>query len=121
MSEIVEQLRSVKDANLRVAANLDAMDFEVEYIRDDLEEIYSDQDLERAYQQMLANQVSADNFRKGVKLGNIECQTIIFEGAIIFLFPSSRYTSIFTSFDRKQPFPLLEIVRKAGEIDHISA
>lgn len=103
-------LNDVDGADLRVVAQLESLDYEVQYVRDDLTGTYDQPDLDQAYQAMMANQVSVDDFADVGTFGDLDCQVLLFDDVIVFLFPSSRYDGVFASFDRTQPFPLLEVV-----------
>ncbi|TKX56597.1 hypothetical protein EXE44_13910 [Halorubrum sp. SS7] len=112
MSDLVESLRAVDGAEARVIAHLGSLDFTIEYVRDDLASLYSDQDLESAYRLIMANQVSSDDFKQLID-ESIEAQTLFFENVVVFVFPSARYEAVFASFDRTEPFPVLDIIDAA--------
>jgi hypothetical protein len=112
VSELVETLRGVDGAEARVIASLDSLDFDVEYVREDLESRYSDQDLESAYRLVMANQVTGDEF-KGLIGEEFEAQTLFFENIVVLVLPSARYEAVFASFDRDEPFPVTDLVDAA--------
>lgn len=107
---VVEALSDIEEANLRIVAQLDALDYGMLYIRDDLTDTYDTHDLDQAYRAMMANQVSVDDFAGVGTFGELDCQVLLFDTVIVFLFPSSRYEGVFVSFDRTQPFPFLDVV-----------
>ena len=112
MSDLVERLRAVDGAEERVIAHLGSLDFTVEYVRDDLESRYSDQDLESADRLIMANQVTGDDFKQLID-ESFEAQTLFFENVVVFVLPSARYEAVFASFDRTEPFPVLGIIDAA--------
>lgn len=112
MSRIVDALREVEDADARVIARLDAVDFTVEYIRDDVESQYSDADLDEAYNLIMAKQVAGDNFRNLIG-EEFEAQALFFEDIVVLIFPSARYEAVFASFDRHDAFPVSELIELA--------
>jgi len=112
MSQVVDTLRGVDGATARVIAHLDALDFTIEYIREDLESEYSDQDLEEAYQLLMANQVTGDDFRDLIG-EEFQAQTLFFENVVALVVPSARYEAVFASFDRREPFPVIDLVEAA--------
>ena len=112
MSELVETLRAVDNAEARVIAHLDSLDFTVEYVREDLESRYSDQDLESAYRLIMANQVTGDEFKDLIG-EEFEAQTLFFENIVVLVLPSARYEAVFASFDRDEPFPVTDLVDAA--------
>jgi len=112
VSQVVETLRGVDGATARVIAHLGALNFTVEYVRDDLESEYSDQDLEEAYQLLMANQVTGDDFTD--LIGEVfQVQTLFFENIVALVVPSARYEALFASFDRRDPFPVIDLVEAA--------
>jgi hypothetical protein len=112
MSNLVESLRAVDGAEARVIAHLGSLDFTVEYVRDDLESRYSNQDLESAYRLIMANQVTGDDFKQLID-ESFEAQTLFFENVVVFVLPSARYEAVFASFDRTEPFPVLDLIDAA--------
>jgi hypothetical protein len=120
MSDLVAMFREIEDAEVRVVATLGSLDYEIEFIRDDIEQLYSEAELDRAHKDLVANQVSADDFKQAVEIGDLDCQLFLYEETVVFLFPSSRYEGVFASFDRQKPFPLLEVAESASTIPHLS-
>ena len=112
MSNLVESLRAVDGAEARVIAHLGSLYFTVEYVRDDLESRYSNQDLESAYRLIMANQVTGDDFKQLID-ESFEAQTLFFENVVVFVLPSARYEAVFASFDRTEPFPVLDLIDAA--------
>lgn len=118
MTDLVESFREIAGVRVRVVATLETLDYEIAYGRPDLE--YTAETLDGAYRDLVANRLSADDFEKEVDLGALDAQTFLFEKAIVFLFPSSRYEAVFVSFDRTRPFPLFEVVDVADAVLHPS-
>jgi hypothetical protein len=112
MSQIADTLRGVDGADARVIAHLDSLDFTVEYIREDLESEYSDADLEEAYQLLMANQVTGDDFKDLIN-EEFRAQTLFFENVVALVLPSARYEAVFASFDRTEPFPVIDLIEAA--------
>lgn len=117
----VEVLSGIEGASLRVVAQLGALEYEVQYLRDDLTDTYDWHDFDQAYQAMMANQVSIDDFVEVGTFGGLDCQVLLFDTVVVFLFPSSRYEGVFVSYDRTQPFPFLEVVERFHSISPIDA
>lgn len=116
MSGIVDRLRDVDDADARIIAHLDALDFSIEYVRDDLKSEYSGRELDEAYQLIMANQVSGDDFKDLIG-EEFEAQTLFFEDTAVLVLPSTRYESVFASFDRHETLPVNELIEAATNID----
>ncbi len=117
MSEIVDRLRDVDGADTRVIAHLGSIDFTLEYVRDDLESVYSDQDLDEAYRLIMANQVSGDEFKQLIGR-EFEAQALFMEDVLVLVLPSARYEAVFASFDREGTVPVDELVEVASEAEH---
>jgi hypothetical protein len=116
MPNIVDTLRNVDDADARLIAHLGALTFEIEYIREDVKSQYSDGDFDEAYQQIMANQVSGDEFRKIIG-EEFEAQTLFFEDIVVLVLPSARYEAIFATFDRHESLPINYLIRVATEAE----
>ncbi len=65
----MNSIRDVDDVEAHVIAHLDAANFTIDCIRDDIKPRYSDTDLDEAYRLIMANQVSSDDFKIRVALG----------------------------------------------------
>jgi hypothetical protein len=115
VSELVETLRGIDGAEARVIASLGSLDFEVEYIREDVESRYSGGDLESAYRLIMANQVTGDEFKELID-EPFEAQTLFFENVVVLVLPSARYEAVFASFDRTEPFPVIELIDAADRL-----
>jgi|AntRauTorcE11898_2_1112593.scaffolds.fasta_scaffold04194_5 hypothetical protein len=117
MSTIVERLRNVDDADARLIARFEALDFEIEYIREDIESRYSDEDLDRAYRSIMANQISSDDFKTAVGK-EFEAQVLFLEGVVVLTLPSTRYDGSVASFDRHEELPINRLIDVASDIEH---
>lgn len=115
MGTLVGALQGVETASLRTVATLESLDYEMRFIRDDLEDELDRENLDHAYQSIMANQVSTDDFSQAVRTGDIEAQLFFFEKVVVFLFPASRYEGIFCSFDRSDPFPVQQVIDAASD------
>jgi hypothetical protein len=110
MDDLVETLQQIDDVSLRVAAVLESLDYEIVFMRDDLADEYSRENLDQAYQSMMANQVASHDFSRATSLGSLDSQLFVFENVIVFLFPSSRYSGVFASYDRTESFPIQNVI-----------
>lgn len=118
MEDFVERFESI-DADLRLIVSLTATSWNVEYMRDSLEGRYTDADFERTYRDHLANQVAADNLGQVIDGGDLVAQQYLFEDIIVFQFPTSRYEGFFVSYDRREPFPMNDVIEAAREVSFI--
>jgi len=112
MSRAIDSIRNVEGADARVIARLGAVDFTIEYIREDVAQQYSEDDLDEAYQTIMGNQIATDDFKDLIG-ESFEAQTLFFEGVVVLLLPSSRYQAVFASFDRHDEFPVTDLVDAA--------
>ena len=115
MTTVPEALEDVEGTSPRVIARLESLDFEIEYMRDDVEGRYSEAELEEAYRLIMANQITGDDFKELIGKGRYEAQTLFFEDVVVCLFPSERYEAVFASFDYDDDFPVIDLVRRATE------
>jgi len=113
MSGVADALRDVDDADARVVAHLQSVDFTLDYIRDDIASEYSDRDLNEAYHLIMGHLVAGDNFKN--LIGQTEChaQTLFFDDIVVFVLPSERYEAVFASFDRHEEFPTTDVIETA--------
>ncbi|WP_435186863.1 hypothetical protein [Halobellus sp. EA9] len=111
MSDVAEAVRDFEGYTPRVVADLQNVDFEIEYMREDVETLYSDVELEEAYQLIMGNLVTSDDFKS--LIGEQECrvQTLFFDEILVFIFPSERYQAVFASFDYEEDFPVNQLVQ----------
>lgn len=112
MSEMAETLTEITDHNPRVVAELQNVDFEIRHVRDDVAERYSNEDLDDAYQLLMANQVMCEDFKKLIRQQQCNAQTLFFEDVIVFIFHSERYSGILASFDYTEDFPVNNLVQQ---------
>ncbi|WP_246984240.1 hypothetical protein [Halorientalis marina] len=113
MSTIVEHFEDV-DADLRTVVALHGTTWEIEYMCDDVRAAYSDADLDAAYRSLMANQASSDDFDQLIEFGELEAQVYVFEEILAFQFHTSRYESLYVSYDREEPFPFFDVVDVAA-------
>ena len=116
MSEIVEATQNFEPATPRLVAELRTLDFEIEYIRDDVEIRYTDEELDEAYKRIMGNLVASDEFKSVIGERDCRAQTLFFDNILVFLFPSERYRAVFASFDYDEGFPVNEFVQHVTEI-----
>ncbi|MFD1569009.1 hypothetical protein [Halorubrum laminariae] len=115
MSTIAEAILDFDGPTPRVVADLRSVSFEIEYVRDDVEDRYSDGDLEEAYQLVMSNQVTGDDFKRLVGRNRYQAQTLFFDDLVVFLFPSDRYDAVFASYDYGEEFPVNDLVSAVSE------
>jgi hypothetical protein len=117
MSEVAEAIEEFAEATPRVVADLDSVDFEIEFMRDDVKDQYSTADLDEAYQLVMAAQVSSDDFKELIGEAELNAQSLIFESIIVFILPSERYRAVFASFDYKDDFPVAQLVQQVTDVN----
>lgn len=115
MSEIADIVQDVEGYTPRVVADLRSVTWQIEFIRDDVRGDYSEDDLDEAYQLIMANNVTGDDFKSLIGESQFNAQTLFFDDIIVFFLPSDRYEGVFASFDYDDEFPVKELVRRASE------
>lgn len=116
MRDHVDAFRDFGDGDLRMISNHDATRYEMEYVRDDLEDAFTAEELNEAHLNLVANQVSSDSFGQAVDHGEMQAQQFFFEDVIAFVFPSSRYDGYLVSFDRNDSIPVTEVVETGVDL-----
>lgn len=102
-----------------MVARLESVDFEMEYVRDDLKGKFSEETLEKAYQTVMGNMVSSHDFTQIADGKGLESEVFVLETKIVFIFPASRYEGYFLSFDRDDSLSILAINDVAREFERI--
>lgn len=110
MSSISEAILAFDGPTPRVVADLRSVSFDVEHVREDVEDVYSDRDLDEAYQLVMSNQITGDDFRELIGESRYDAQTLFFDDVLVFLFPADRYDAVFASFDYDGAFPVNELI-----------
>ena len=105
MDDVVREFRDI-DADMRLVLTLSAVSWDLAYLRDDLEDVYTDADFDATYREHMGNQISSDNMRQTVNGGTYFGQMYLLEDIVIFQFPPSRYEAIVVSYDRNGTAPV---------------
>lgn len=115
MSTITEPILEFDAVSPRVVADIQNVDFQIRYIRDDVAERYTDADLDEAYRVIMGNLVAGDDFKS--LIGEQECrvQTLFFDDILVCVFPSDRYEAVFASFDYDEEFPVNRLVKRVSD------
>jgi hypothetical protein len=116
MGDHVEVFRGFGDGDLRIVSTHNATRYEMEYVRDDLEDAFTTEELNEAHRNLVANQVSSDSFGQAVDHGDMQAQQFFFEDVIAFVFPSSRYDGYLVSYDRTESIPVTEVVETGVDV-----
>lgn len=116
MSDLIEAFKQFGAAELRMISTHDATNYEMHYVREDLEDEFTPVELHSAHRNIVANQVSSEKFSQAVDNGRLQAQQFFFEDVIAFVFPSSRYDGVLVSYDRNGSLPVTEIVEAGVEI-----
>jgi hypothetical protein len=116
MSKTAEAIQEFEGTTPRVVADLESVGFEIKHMREDVKGQYSHTDLDEAYKLIMANQVSADDFKQLIGEAQYRAQSLFFESVIVFVFPSERYQGVFASFDYKENFPVSQLVQHVAEV-----
>ncbi|PHQ37921.1 hypothetical protein DJ69_14495 [Halorubrum persicum] len=115
MSLIGEAILEFDGPTPRIVADLRSVSFEVEHVRENVKDRYSDADLDEAYQLVMSNQITGDDFKELVGRSQYRAQTLFFDDLAVFLFPSDRYDAVFASFDYDDDFPVSALVSAVSD------
>jgi hypothetical protein len=119
VEDFIDRINKVSDDSLRMIARLESVDFELEFVREDLEGKFSEETLEKAYQTVMGNMVSSHDFTQIADGKGLESEVFILETKIVFIFPASRYEGYFISFDRDDAVSILAVNDAAREFEQI--
>ena len=97
---IVDALTDDVGEGLRSVAEYDNNGYELYYIRDDLEETYSAEEIQRVYEQIDVEGLGYYTLQKVFKAGDLECATYTFEDGRMFHLPIGDFSGLFVSIDR---------------------
>lgn len=97
---LVQTLQGEVGDSLRIVFTYDRSETAVHHIRDDLAEEYTDDELERAFDQLEIEGMGYAHFERLLHVGRMECAIYGFEGALIFQFPNDEFTGLVVSVDR---------------------
>ncbi|QZP37755.1 hypothetical protein [Halobaculum magnesiiphilum] len=119
MSTVSEAIQDFEGATPRVIADLESLDFEIRYMRDDVEDLYTDVELDEAYKLLMGQLVGSDDFKS--LIGEQECrlQTLFYENVVVFIFPSDRYEAVLATFDYDGDFPVNQLLQQVSEVTEL--
>jgi hypothetical protein len=118
MEDLVQAFAEIDDG-LRVIVTMKRTSWEIEYIRDDVDDTYAASDFERTYRSHMANQVSSDDLSQVIEGGGFVGQLYMFEDLVVFQFPASRYEGFFVSYDWRDSFPIQAVFDAAKQLPSI--
>lgn len=108
--ELVPSLKDEVDDALRSVAVYDEDGYEVEFIRDDVEGTYTDEDIEEVYDDLVIQGLSREFLEQLFHAGDLECSMYGFEEATMFHFTGGEYSGLFVSIDRIRGMDLDAII-----------
>lgn len=115
MSKVSEAILNFEGYTPRVVADLQSLDFEIKHMRDDVEPLYTDVELDEAYKLVIGNLVTNDEFKSLIGEQECKAQTLFFNEVIVCIFPSERYQAVFASFDYDEEFPVNQLIQQVSE------
>lgn len=116
MSKTAEAIQNFEGGTPRVVADLQTVDFEIKYMRNDVKSLYTDVELDEAYKLIMGNLITSDDFKSLIGEEKCRAQTLFFDDVLVFIFPSERYQAVFASFDFDEDFPVNQLVQQVSEI-----
>ena len=100
MDDTVAAFERVAGAALRSVVRFESTDFDLHYLRDDVEASYSDQEEQRLYREMVAQNIGDMTLENSLKGGSHECAVHVFTEITVFIFKESKYDGWYISIDR---------------------
>jgi hypothetical protein len=97
---LVERYRKITPDGLRLAIRYEGDDHEVVYVRDDVAEMYSPEELEEKVKQLVVEGLSAPPAQEQFRLfGEMDVVVRRFEQAVVVHFPIDEFSGVAATFD----------------------
>jgi len=116
MEETVRAFQDVA-ADLRLVMTMSHTDWDLKYIRDNLESVYSESDLEETYREHMGAQIATENIGNIIETDEFHAQAYLFDNILVFQFPRTRYECLLATYDWDQSFPIKDVAAAAEEVD----
>lgn len=116
MEETISAFQDV-DSELRLVMSMSQVNWELEYVRDDVDDVYSESDFETTYRKHMGNQISSDDIERTVDSDEFYGQAYLFEDILAFQFSIGRYESLLVSYDWDGSFPIDDVTTAVEEAD----
>jgi hypothetical protein len=101
---LVDDLLDEFGDGLRAVATYEDYEYEVEFMREDVRDDYSREEVDRVFRQVSIEGMGYENFQQLFHVGRLECALYGFEGALIFHFPPDPFHGLVVSIDRDVSF-----------------
>ena len=99
-NRIVGELTELIGDDLRAIATYDRSDQDMLYLRDDLTDVYTLEEIMNALDQVEIEGIGYSHFTRLFKTGEMECTTYRFEKAMMYHFPVGSFDGLFVTVDR---------------------
>jgi hypothetical protein len=101
VDSLVERYEGAAPASLQVAVWYDGDEHELVYVRDDVREAYSPEELEEKVKQLVVEGISDPPTQEQFRLyGEMSVVVRRFESAVVFHFPLDEFAGVAVTFDR---------------------
>lgn len=101
LTPLVEKYETLAESSLRIILVYDGDEYETQYVRSDVKESYSPEELDEKLKQLVVEGISdppaQEQFRR---FGETESVVRRFENAIVLHYPLSEFTGVALTFDR---------------------
>lgn len=101
LTPLVEKYETLAESSLRIILVYDGDEYETQYVRPDVEESYSPEELDEKLKQLVVEGISdppaQEQFRR---FGETESVVRRFENALVLHYPLSEFTGVALTFDR---------------------
>ena len=98
--ELVDELQAEVGDALRSVATYDRGDYELLYVRDDIDAAYSDEERAELFKQIEIEGMGYSHFEGLFHTGALESAIYGFEKALMVQFPADEFTGLFVTVDR---------------------
>lgn len=115
---LVDELRDDIGDGIRTVATCDRGEYDLRFIRDDVDAEYSEEEISRLFQQVEIEGMGYAHFEELFHTGELECAIYGFEGALMFQLPVDEFSGLFVTTDRDirlNPESVIGICKEAIE------
>lgn len=115
---LVDELHEEIDDALRTVASYDRGDYNLLFIRDDVDAEYSKEEIAELFRQVEIEGMGYSHFETLFHTGQLECAIYGFEDAFMFQLPADEFTGVFVTMDRDltlNPESIIDLCKAAIE------
>jgi hypothetical protein len=98
-SELVTTLKEETNDGLRCVGEYNGDEYEIEYLRQDIEAAYENEEIEEVLQDLILQNMNREYLEDLFNAGKFECGMFRFEDALMFHFVDPEFVGAFVTID----------------------